>query len=96
MFVLTMNKRLHLIIHGRVQMVAFRYSTRRKALGLGITGWVRNNPDGTVEAIFEGEEDKLKEILEYCHKGPLFAKVTDLAEKWEEFKDEFNKFEIRY
>ena len=75
-----MNKRLHLIIHGRVQMVAFRYSTRRKANSLGITGWVRNNSDGTVEAIFEGEEDKLKEILEYCHKGPMLAKVTNLAD----------------
>jgi acylphosphatase len=91
-----MNKRLHLIIHGRVQMVAFRYSTRRKAHSLGITGWVRNNSDGTVEAIFESSEEKLKEILEYCHKGPLFAKVTNLEEKWEEYKNEFDKFEIRY
>ena len=77
-------------------MVAFRYSTRRRALGLGLTGWVKNNSDGTVEAVFEGSEDKIKEILEFCQKGPMFAKVTDIKENWEECKDEFNKFEIRY
>ena len=91
-----MDKRLHLIIHGRVQMVTFRYSTRRKALGLGTTGWIKNNSDGTVEAVFEGSEEKLKEILEFCKKGPMFARVDKVEENWEEFTGEFDKFEIRY
>jgi len=77
-------------------MVTFRYSTRRKASNLGITGWVRNNSDGTVEAVFEGFEEKLKKILEFCKKGPMFAKVIGLEENWEDFTGEFSGFEIRF
>ena len=67
-----MNKRLHLIIHGKVQGVLFRDNTRKEAQSLGLTGWVKNNPDGTVEAMIEGEEDKLKD---------LFEKSFEFAEK---------------
>ena len=88
-------KRLHLLIHGRVQGINFRYYTRKKAVGLGLTGWVKNVNDD-VEVVAEGSEEKLKELIEFCQKGPLLAKVRDVKVKWEEYKREFKEFEIRY
>jgi len=92
-----MNKiRVHLIIEGRVQGVWFRESTRRKALSLGVTGWVRNLPDGTVEVVAEGDEDKVKELVKWCHKGPPAAKVTNVREEKEEYLGEFDSFDVVY
>ena len=89
-------KRLHLIISGRVQMVGFRYSTKRTARSLGLTGWVRNNDDGAVEVMAEGEEEKLNQLLEFCKKGPLFAKVREVKIDWQDYQGEFEVFEIGY
>ena len=63
-----MNKQLHLIITGRVQGVFFRHHTKKLAKKLNFMGWIRNNPDGTVELIAEGEEEKLKQLIEFCKK----------------------------
>lgn len=79
-----MLKRLHLIIHGRVQGVGFRWYTREKALELGLVGWVRNNPNGTVEIVAEGEETELKKLRDWCVEGPRFAMVERMEEKWED------------
>jgi len=71
-------KRTHVFISGRVQGVWFRAHTREKAEELGISGWVRNLPDGRVEAVFEGEDEKVDEMVKWCHRGP---KVDEMV-KW--------------
>lgn len=89
-------KRIHLLIHGRVQMVGFRYSTARKAQQLGVKGWIKNLPSGEVEAVLEGEDFAVTQLIEFCKKGPLFAHVSNLEIKEEPYKREFKQFEIRY
>ena len=88
--------RVHLIIEGRVQGVWFRESTKRKALSLGVYGWVRNLPDGTVEVVAEGDEDKVRELVKWCHKGPPAAEVTNVREQEEEYIGEFSSFNVLY
>lgn len=88
--------RAHIFVSGRVQGVLFRDGTRRKAKSLGIAGWVRNLPDGRVEAVFEGEKDKVEKIIDWVRKGPILAKVDNLELEWQEYKGEFNDFEIKY
>lgn len=70
------RKAVHCIIHGRVQGVGFRAWTRRTADGLGLDGWVRNLPDGTVEAVLAGEEDAVSRMVDTCRKGPVFSRVS--------------------
>lgn len=88
--------RAHVIIRGMVQGVFFRAYTREWAKELGVKGWVRNLPDGSVEAVFEGEEGRVKELIERCRKGPPLAVVEDVQVRWEKYKGEFDDFEIRY
>lgn len=90
------KKRLHVYISGRVQGVFFRATTRRKASELGIKGWVKNLADGRVEAVFEGEEDKLKKILNWSHQGPSRADVDNVETHWKEYQGDFAGFNIRY
>lgn len=91
-----MFSRAHVIFYGRVQGVFFRANTERKAIELRINGWVRNMKDGTVEAIFEGEKDKIKDIITYCSKKQPHASVRDTQIRWEEYQNEFDEFEIKY
>lgn len=91
-----MKIRAHVRVSGRVQGVFFRSETRDKAVKLGITGWVRNLSDGRVEAVFEGEEERVKEIIEFCKRGPPGAKVTSVEVKWENYLGEFRDFKIKY
>lgn len=91
-----MNVRAHVFVNGRVQGVFFRYETRREARKHGVKGWVRNLPDGRVEAVFEGEEEAVKKLIEFCKRGPPGAKVVKVDVKWEDYAGEFNDFEIRY
>ncbi len=77
------KKKLHLIISGKVQGVFFRDSTTSKAKEFDVNGWVKNNSDGTVEALYEGEEENLKQLLEFCKKGPEMANVEKVEIKWE-------------
>ncbi len=88
--------RAHVIVHGFVQGVWFRASTREEALRVGVTGWVRNLPDGSVEAVFEGEKKKVEEIVGWCHRGPSGAAVSKVDISWERFRGEFSQFDIRY
>jgi acylphosphatase len=62
----------------------------------GITGWVRNIPDGRVEGIFEGENSRIQEMLAFCQRGPPYARVDRVEAIEEPFRDEFREFEIRY
>ena len=73
---------LRVRIDGRVQGVCFRASTRDEARRLGLAGWVRNLPDGEVEALFEGSEDALRRMLAWCRTGPRGARVDRVAETW--------------
>ena len=88
--------RAHAIIHGVVQGVFFRASTREEAVRLGVGGWVRNLPDGSVEALFEGEKLKVEAILGWCHKGPPGALVSTVDITFTLYKGEFKRFDIRY
>jgi len=90
------NIRIHLIIEGRVQMVWFRDSTRREAVTLGVFGWVRNRTNGTVEVLAEGPENNVKKLVSWCHHGPSAAKVQRVHETPEEWKGEFNSFDVIY
>jgi acylphosphatase len=69
---------------------------RRVAKKLGVTGWVRNLPDGSVEAVVEGEKDKVEEIIRWAHKGPELAVVERVDVEWEEPTGEFDDFSIIY
>lgn len=81
-------------ISGRVQGVWFRQSTKNIADQHRVTGWCRNNPDGSVEAVFEGEEDHVKSAVDWCRTGPELAHVDNLQVKWEQASGDFSKFEI--
>ena len=62
-------------MHGFVQGVGFRFAVERRAQSRGVAGWVRNRPDGTVEAVFEGEPEDVEALVEFCRRGPLGASV---------------------
>ncbi len=88
-------------IQGRVQGVAYRYSTQEIANELGIQGWVKNLPTGEVQACFYGSKDQLKAILDWCEEGPSLARVTRVEQgEWSEVEPQdetiSNGFEIRY
>ncbi len=88
--------RVHIFISGRVQGVLFRAETRRKARKLGLYGFVQNLSDGRVEAVLEGEKEKVEKLIELAKRGPFFAKVESIEIKEEEYQGEFDSFEIRY
>ncbi len=90
------KKRVHVFISGRVQGVFFRAYTQEEARRLGLRGWVRNLPDGRVEAIFEGEEKAIEEMIRWCHKGSPGARVTGVEVIEEPYTGEFSDFRIRY
>jgi len=80
--------RAHVVVSGRVQAVFFRAETRSRASSLGLSGWVRNNPDGTVEAVFEGDEEHVESMVEWCRRGPAHAEVDDVNVAWEPARGE--------
>ncbi len=88
--------RANVIISGRVQGVFFRVNTARAANRFGVFGWVKNRWDGNVEAVFEGTEDRVNAILEWCNTGDAPARVSNVDLKWEEFGGEYNTFDITY
>ena len=88
--------RAHAIISGRVQGVFYRMETKRAADGIGVFGWVRNLRDGTVEALFEGDKDRVEAALAWCQQGPPHANVSDVKVTWEDYTGEFRKFDVRY
>lgn len=71
-------------VHGRVQGVYFRAETRDRARSLSLAGWVRNAPDGTVEAVFEGERERVESLIAWCRRGPAGAGVERVEVEWEE------------
>lgn len=91
-----MKARFHAYISGRVQGVAFRFFAQHVANQLGITGWVRNLYDGRVEVVAEGEREALELFLAELKKGPRMARVEKVDLDWEEFRDEFLDFSIKF
>jgi len=88
--------RVHIFVSGIVQGVFFRYWTQKVANKLGLKGWVRNLPDGRVEIVAEGKREKIDKLIEWAQKGPPSAKVDDLEVEYQEYKGEFDCFEIKY
>jgi acylphosphatase len=88
--------RAHVIISGRVQGVFFRMETKRAADSCEVLGWVRNRRDGTVEAIFEGNEENVNSILEWCKGGPRLADVKKVDVELEDYTGDYYEFELRY
>ena len=88
--------RVHLVVSGRVQGVAFRASTADAARRLGLRGWVRNLPDGRVEAEAEGDRPQVETLVDWCRRGPPAARVLDLAVTWGEPRGDLAGFEIRH
>jgi acylphosphatase len=88
--------RLHVLIEGRVQGVFFRASTRDEAWKLGLNGWVRNLPDGRVEALMEGDQRALAEMLLWCRMGPKYAYVDRVEEEWLPHQGDLGEFRIVY
>lgn len=91
-----MRKQIILKIHGRVQMVLYRDSTRRKAKEFGLVGWVKNEDDRTVRIVAEGEEIELEKLIKWCYNGPILARVDKIDVQWEKATSQFDKFEIKY
>ncbi|MBU1177552.1 MAG: acylphosphatase [Patescibacteria group bacterium] len=91
-----MNKQIILKIYGRVQMVMYRDSARRQAKKLDLVGWVMNKSDGTVELIAEGEEENLKQLIDWCYNGSMLAKVDKINIVWQEPAGQFKEFNIKY
>lgn len=87
---------VHIVVYGQVQGVFFRHSARIEAQKLGLVGWVKNNPDGSVEALAEGPKEKLEEFIKWCQKGPTPAYVERVEIKWQKDSENFKSFEIVY
>ena len=90
-----MKLRAHIVVTGRVQGVFYRAETAARAECLNVTGWVRNLPDGRVEAVFEGEEANVQDMIDFCRHGPADAHVTGIDVRREDWKGEFDDFTIR-
>jgi acylphosphatase len=86
--------RRRVVVHGRVQGVGFRYAVARRAQARGLAGWVSNRPDGTVEAVFEGDPDAVESLARFCSQGPPGAVVDDV-EVVEEAAAGLRAFELR-
>ena len=91
-----MKARAHVLVSGQVQGVFFRSEARLEARKRDVQGWVRNLSDGMVEAVFEGEEENVKGLIEFCRQGPPGAVVTGVDVVWKNYTGEFKGFEIRY
>jgi len=90
------NKRVHVIVEGRVQGVFFRAYTSDEAKKLGLTGWVRNRPEGTVEAVIEGDADSVDAMLRWFYQGSPGSKVTKVNISEEQPVGDSSTFEIHY
>jgi acylphosphatase len=89
-------KSIHVYISGRVQGVFFRAETQRAASSFNLTGWVRNLADGRVEALIEGDNADVENMIAWCRKGPPAVRVEKLIVKEEPYTGEFQDFSIKY
>ncbi len=89
------RERAHLYVSGQVQGVFFRDSARQRAERLGLTGWVKNLPDGRVEALFEGPSERVREMVRWCEQGPQQATVENVKTEFQASKGDLTGFEVR-
>jgi acylphosphatase len=89
-------KQIEATIHGRVQGVFFRETTRQEAQRLGLTGWAKNERDGTVSVVAVGKEENLKKLEAFLHQGPPAAHVDQVELQWMEPDQEFSRFDVRW
>ena len=89
------RERADVRVTGRVQGVFFRDSARRNAERLGLSGWVRNSPDGAVEAVFEGPSEGVREMVRWCEQGPPDASVEDVSVDFGPGREDLTGFEVR-
>ena len=92
-----MQKRLHAVVRGQVQMVGFRYFVVEEAQALGLTGWVRNGDDGrTVEVVAEGPQERLRQLEAALRDGPRSARVEAVDARWSDALEGHQRFEVRW
>ena len=89
------HQRLHALVRGRVQGVGFRYATFQEGQRLGVTGWVRNRPDGAVEVTAEGPTTALEHLLAFLHSGPSAARVQSVQPQWSPAAGDLGPFDVR-
>ncbi len=90
------KSRVKVIVKGIVQGVNFRYYSQRQAAKFNITGWVKNLPDGSVAGVFEGDEQDVEAMVQWCRRGPPSAHVTELIVQPEEYRGEFSSFSVKF
>jgi acylphosphatase len=90
---MTMKTRAHVYVSGRVQGVFFRSETIQEATKQNVTGWIANLPDGKVEAVFEGEEQQVNKMIDFCRHGPPAARVTSIQVLQEPYSGKYTSFE---
>ncbi len=88
--------RLHACVYGRVQGVNFRYYTHKEASARGLTGWVANRFDGSVEVVAEGKKPELQRFLTFLYRGPPSARVDRVQTDWDEATGEFDRFRVHH
>jgi acylphosphatase len=91
-----LRSRAHIYVSGNVQGVFYRYETKKQAELYSVNGWAKNLPDGRVECLFEGEKEDIEKLIEFCRQGPPAAYVDDVDIQWEDWKGEFDDFQIKY
>jgi acylphosphatase len=89
------QERAHVYVSGDVQGVFYRDSTRQKARQLGLSGWVKNLPDGRVEALFEGPSEKIREMVRWCEQGSPHAAVENVDVEFDSAREDLSGFEVR-
>ena len=85
-----------IVISGKVQGVFFRAETQKAARRYGVSGWVRNRPDGTVEALMEGLRKDVEALTAWCHEGSPMSRVDRVDVKWKEYTGKFDRFDVIY
>ncbi|MEW6036533.1 MAG: acylphosphatase [Candidatus Micrarchaeota archaeon] len=91
-----MKARIHILVFGDVQGVFFRANTQGEGGRLGVSGWVRNLPDGSVEVLAEGEKEALEALLDWCRHGPAGASVGRVEPAWLQFRGNLHGFRVKY
>jgi acylphosphatase len=87
---------VHVVAHGRVQGVGFRFFVREKASLFGLNGWVKNRSDGTVELYVEGEDGDVRDFITDVEKGPVFGNVSEMTVEWTTPENRFTEFNIKF